>query len=148
MNVAVTALAPGVGMILVAVAGVWYWRRMSGASARWFWIGAALWTVAVLLKVIIALLTNPAAIGTLKSHLPYGLYVAAAGLYLGIESSLCEIGLTLVAGMRWKELGRDAGRAIAVGVGAGAFEALLHLCGGSSWHSRFLPLSASRCSGG
>jgi hypothetical protein len=27
--------------------------------------------------------------------------------------------------LRWKDLGRDAGRAIAVGVGAGAFEALL-----------------------
>lgn len=112
-------------MILVAVAAVWYWRRASAASARWFWIGAGLWTVAVLVKVIIALLTNPAAIGMLKSHLPHGLYLAGAGLYLGIESSLCEIGLTLVAGMRWKELGRDAGRAIAVGVGAGAFEALL-----------------------
>src|SRR5262249_43032502 len=32
---------------------------------------------------------------------------------------------TLLAGLIWKELGRDARRAIAVGVGAGAFEALL-----------------------
>jgi len=66
-----------------------------------------------------------AVIGFLKSHLPYAFYVPVGGLHLGIESSACEIGLTLLAGMRWRQLGRDAGRAIAVGVGAGAFEALL-----------------------
>jgi hypothetical protein len=55
MNVAVTALAPGVGIMLVAIAAVWYWRRASGVTARWFWIGAGLWTVAVLAKVVIAL---------------------------------------------------------------------------------------------
>jgi len=125
MNTAVSALASGVGMILVAIAAVWYWRRESEASARWYWVGAGLWTVAVLVKVIIALLTNPAIFSTLNRHLRFALFVAAAGLFLGIQSSLCEIGLTLLAGMRWKELGRDAGRAIAVGVGAGAFEAFL-----------------------
>ncbi len=137
MNVAVTALVPGIGMVLVALAAVWYWRRVSGASARWFWVGAGLWTVAVLVKVVIALLTNPSVFGTLKGHLPFAWFVAVGGLFLGIQSSLCEIGLTLLAGMRWKELGRDAGRATAVGVGAGAFEALLlglaALAGTAAW---------------
>jgi hypothetical protein len=55
MSVAVTALAPGVGIMLVAIAAVWYWWRASGVTARWFWIGAGLWTVAVLAKVVIAL---------------------------------------------------------------------------------------------
>jgi hypothetical protein len=35
------------------------------------------------------------------------------------------IGFTLLAVLIWHQLGRDAGRAIAIGVGAGAFEALL-----------------------
>ncbi len=125
MSLAVTSLLPGVGMILVAVAAAWYWRHVAGASARWFWIGAGLWTVAVLAKVVISLLSSPVVIGSLKSHLPYLLFVVAGGLYLGVQSSVCEIGLTLLAGLRWRQLGRDSGRAIAVGVGAGAFEALL-----------------------
>jgi hypothetical protein len=126
MSLALGALSSGVGMILVAVGAVWYWRRVAaGASARWYWIGAGLWTVAVLVKVLVALFSNPVVIGFLKSRLPTPAVVAAGGFYLGVQSSVCEIGLTLLAGLLWRELGRDAGRAIAVGIGAGAFEALL-----------------------
>jgi hypothetical protein len=125
MSLSFAPLASGVGMILVAVGAAWYWRRVSGAPARWFWIGAGLWTVAVLAKAIIALVSNAVVIGFLKSRLSHVPYVAAGGLFIGIESSVCEIGLTLLAAMRWRQLGHDAGRAIAVGVGAGAFEALL-----------------------
>jgi hypothetical protein len=112
-------------MMLVAVVAVWYWHRVAGVSARWYGIGAGLWTVAVLVKVLIGFVSNPIVIGFLKSRLPHALFVAAGGFYLGVESSVCEIGLTLLAGLLWKELGRDARRAIATGVGAGAFEALL-----------------------
>jgi hypothetical protein len=112
-------------MMLVAVAAVWYWRRASRTRFRWFWLGAGLWTVAVLAKVVIALFTNPPVIGFLKDRLAHWSFVVAGGLYLGIQSSLCEIGLTWLAALRWKQIGRDAGRAIAVGVGAGAFEAFL-----------------------
>jgi hypothetical protein len=125
MSLAIAPLASGLGMILVALVAVWSWRRLAGVPARWFWVGAGLWTVAVLVKVVIALLTNPAVLGFLRSHLPHAGFVAVGGLYLGMESSACEIGLTLLAALRWRQLGHDAGRAIAVGVGAGAFEALL-----------------------
>jgi hypothetical protein len=125
MSLATASLASGLGMILVAIIAVWSWRRLTGVPARWFWVGAGLWSVAVLVKVVIALPTNPAVLGYLRSHLPHAAFVAVGGLYIGMESSACEIGLTLLAALRWNQLGRDAGRAIAVGVGAGAFEALL-----------------------
>ena len=61
----------------------------------------------------------------LKHHLPYASFVAASGVFIGVESSVCEIGVTLLAVSIWRQLGRDAGRAIAIGVGAGAWEAFL-----------------------
>jgi hypothetical protein len=117
--------ASALGMMLVAVVAVVFWRRKSHAAFRWFWIGAGLWTVAVAVKVGVALLSNKAVIGLLKAHLSDSLLLACGGLFAGIESSLCEIGLTLLAVLIWRQLGKEAGRAIAVGVGAGAFEAFL-----------------------
>jgi hypothetical protein len=99
-----TALLPGIGMMLVAIAAVWYWRGASGAPFRWFWLGAGLWAVAVLAKVVIALFTNPLAIGLLRDRLSHWPFVLAGGLYLGIQSSVCEIGLTWLAGLRWKQI--------------------------------------------
>jgi len=119
------ALVPGLGMILVAAVAVIYWRRASGARFRWFWIGAGLWTVAVAVKVAAALATSAAVIGWLKDCLPYPLFLVCAGVFGGLQSSLCEMGFTLLAVWIWRVLGRDAGRAIAIGVGAGAFEAML-----------------------
>ncbi len=119
------ALVPGLGMILVAAAAVICWRRISRAGFRWFWIGAGLWTIAVAVKVGCALVGNKAVIGLLKDNLPYPLLVVCGGLFVGLQSSLCEIGFTLLAVWIWRVLGRDAGRAIALGVGAGAFEAML-----------------------
>jgi hypothetical protein len=119
------AIVSATGMMLVAVVAVYYWRRVSAAQFRWFWIGVGLWTVAVAVKLIWAMATHKAIIGFLKQHLSSPLLVASGGLYLGIQSSLCEIGLTLLAVVIWRQLGREAGRAIAIGVGAGAFEAFL-----------------------
>jgi hypothetical protein len=137
VNLAVAAMASGIGMIAVALAAVWYWRWVSGAQFRWFWVGAGLWTVAVAIKVVVSVLSNPLVVGFLLKRLPFPAYLAAGGAYIGIESSLCEIGLTLLAGFWWKQLGRDAGRAVAVGVGAGAFEAfvlgLASLAGIAAW---------------
>lgn len=77
------------------------------------------------LKFVCALLTNPAVIGFFQKNLAYPLYVLGGGLYLGIQSSLFEIGLTLLAVLLWRQLGRDTDRAIGIGLGAGAFEAIM-----------------------
>lgn len=123
-NVAIS-LIPAVGMMMVASAAVIYWYHVSKLQPRWFWVGAGLWTVAMALKIVCSLLTNKAAIGFMKESLSYPLMVLGGGLFLGIQSSLFEIGLTLLAVLIWRQLGRDATRAIGIGTGAGAFEALL-----------------------
>jgi len=112
-------------MLLVAAIAVLFWRYVSKADWKWFWIGAGLWIVAVIIKRVIGLSINAAVIGWLKYHLPYASFVAASGVFIGVESCVCEIGATLIAVSVWRQLGRDAGRAIAIGVGAGAFEAFL-----------------------
>lgn len=119
------SLVSPVGMIIVAAVSVIWFRRVTRAPYRWLWIGAVLWTVAVALKFAIAIPLNGPVVLFLKNHLAYGAYVAVGGLFIGLESSLTEIGLTLVAVMIWKQFGRDAGKAIGIGLGAGAFEALL-----------------------
>lgn len=116
--------ASGFGMMIVAVIAVLMWRRIARAQARWYWVGAALWTIAVVLKIVCALFSNELVLNTLKG-LPHPLYVASGALFVGVQSSVFEMGLTLLAVLIWRQLGRDAGRAITVGVGAGAFEAFL-----------------------
>ncbi len=119
---------PGLGMLLVSVLAVVVWRRASGAEFKWFWAGAGLWAVAVALKVAFALFANRAAAGVLRKVLPRVLFPAGVGVYLGVVSAVFEVGLTCLAGLRWRQLGRDRSRAVAVGVGAGSFEALLLGC--------------------
>lgn len=119
-----TALA-GLAMVLIAAGASIGWKVISYAQWRWFWIGAGLWAVAVAIKVALALAINEPITSWFKQNLSYPAFIAATGFYLGVLSSACEIGLTILAVAVWRQLGRDAGRAIAIGVGAGAFEAFL-----------------------
>jgi len=114
----------GTSMMIVAVVAVLFWWRIARAQAKWYWIGAGLWAVAVAMKIICAVLSTKVVLGTLKG-LPHPLYVALGGLVAGVQSSVFEMGITLLAVLIWRQLGRDASRAITIGVGAGAFEAFL-----------------------
>ncbi|MBN1254572.1 MAG: YhfC family intramembrane metalloprotease [Deltaproteobacteria bacterium] len=125
MNNVTISIIPAVGMMIVASAAVIYWRRVSKLQFRWFWLGAGLWTIAVALKAACALLTNKAAIVFMSEILSYPLLILGGGLFIGFQSSFFEIGLTLLAVLIWHQIGRDANRAIGIGIGVGAFEAML-----------------------
>lgn len=116
---------PGLGMIAVAIGIATAWRRSSRIQFRWLFIGAGLWTVAVGLKIVSALLLGKPTMAFLKESLSNSFQIVIGGLFVGIHSSIYEIGLTFLAVIIWRQLGRDGKRAIAIGVGAGAFEALV-----------------------
>jgi uncharacterized membrane protein YhfC len=118
-------LITGPAMILVALASVFYWRARSKAFWRWFWIGAAVWTVGVALKIGCALLANGPVLKALKQSLPPVAYSLTSAVYIGLLTGIFEIGVTLAAALLWRKMAADAPRAVAVGVGAGAFEALV-----------------------
>jgi uncharacterized membrane protein YhfC len=125
------ALAGAAGMLLVALAAVAYWRRRTGVAWRWFWAGAAVWAVAVAVKFAIAVPLNAPLLGALARSLPRWAYLAAGSVYGGLMTGVTEVLFTLIAALLWRRWASTAARAVAVGVGAGAFEAaLLAVAGG------------------
>jgi len=119
------ALVSALGMVMVAVAAVAVVRRMYRPAYRWFWVGAALWTVAVVPKLIVGALITVPMLTRLNSLLPFQVYVVAGGVCMGVLSAVFEMGVTIGAGLIWRRLGRDVPVAVGIGAGAGAFEALL-----------------------
>lgn len=112
-------------MILIAAAFVWFWRRRSGVAWRWFWVGAALWTVAVLAKFSIAIPFNRPILEGLKASLPHWAYLTTGTVYGGVMTGITEILFVLIAALIWRQMAATADRAVAIGIGAGAFEAAL-----------------------
>jgi len=117
-------LASGALMILVAVAFVWFWRRR-GVPWRWFWVGAGLWLVAVAVKFAIAVPLNPTILQGLKASLPHWAYLTTGTIYGGVMTGITEVLFVLIAALIWRQMAATADRGVAVGVGAGAFEAAL-----------------------
>jgi uncharacterized membrane protein YhfC len=113
----------GALMMLVALAAAFGWWFHSRVQWRWFWAGAGIWTVGVALKFAVALALNPILFG--KSGHPVGLNLCIGSVYCGLMTGVFEIGITLAAALVWRRLAAEPARAVAVGVGAGAFEALL-----------------------
>ncbi len=118
-------IASALAMMIVAGASVWFCRRWTHAPWRWFWVGAALWTVAVAVKFAIAIPLNHPLLSGLKSSLPYWAYLSLGSIYGGALTGVTEVLFTYIAGLRWRQMAATADRAVAVGAGAGAFEAAL-----------------------
>ncbi len=116
-------VASGALMMLVALVAVFFWKFKSRVQWRWFWAGAAIWTVGVALKFAVALPLNPIFFAAMKFSAGWNLGLGSA--YLGLLTGIFEIGVTLAAALIWRRLAADPARALAVGLGAGAFEALL-----------------------
>jgi len=126
----VPALAPlyaqsvsGGLMMVVALAAVVAWRLHSRVQWRWIWAGAGIWTVGVIFKFAVAIPLNPLFVH--KGGPVTGWQLLAGSIYCGLLTGIFEIGVTLGAALIWRRLAAEPKRAVAVGLGAGAFEALL-----------------------
>ena len=117
-------MASGALMLLVgfgtALAAKWIWQ----IQLRWLWCGALLWAVAVAAKGLIAALTLGSLLVALRNHLPDSVYLALGSVYIGLLTGITEPVVTLAAGLLWRQLTFDARRAVGIGLGAGAFEAV------------------------
>lgn len=118
-------LLSGSLMILVGVAFVFGWKAWSHTQWRWFLAGAAIWTGGVALKFLCAYFLNEPTLDALKASLPHVAYVVAGSVSMGLYTGVFEIGITLLACLVWKSMSREPNRAVAVGIGAGGFEAVL-----------------------
>jgi hypothetical protein len=111
-------------MILVglgtAVVAKWIWR----IQLRWLCCGALLWAIAVEAKRFIYGLLNQPSLGTFQDHLPNSMQLALGSVYIGLLTGITEPVVTLAAGLLWRQLAYDARRAVGIGFGAGAFEAV------------------------
>ena len=121
--------ATGPLMMLVALAFVVAWKRRTHVKLRWFWAGAGVWTLGVALKIVCALALNEKLLDLLEKVLPHALYVVLASSYIGLLTGVFEIGVTLACALLWKRMAADPDRAVAIGIGAGAFEAFVLGCG-------------------
>lgn len=112
------------GMIVVAIIAILFYRKRSRAAYMFFAFGGAVWAAAIGLKVVLDLTVTPAISNSLYTSFDPGGYLVAIGLYVGLRTGFFECGFTYIALRgRWLE-GITLRDAMAFGVGFGATEAL------------------------
>ena len=114
----------GALMVLVGLITASLAKRVWEIQLKWLGCGALLWATAVGVKFLLAALLNRPVLLTLKGHLTYPLFLVAGASYIGLLTGLTEVLITLAAGLRWRQMTDDARRAIGIGLGAGAMEAI------------------------
>lgn len=118
-------LVSGPAMIAAALAFVMVWAARSHVKLRWFWAGAGIWAAGIALKFVWATLANEAIFDATKNVLSRNAHVAVGSVYIGALTGVFEIGATLLAALVWRRIAASGERAVAIGIGAGAFEALV-----------------------
>lgn len=118
-------LVSGVLTLVLGFTFVLLVRLVSAVPMRWFLAGAAIWGLGVTLKLAWAAGLNRPILAFLEASVPRAVYLIVGSLYIGLLTGVFEIGITLAAALIWRSLRREASRAVAVGAGAGAVEAIL-----------------------
>lgn len=115
----------GTLMMTVGLGSALLWRWWAEVTLRWFWAGAGIWTLGVLLKFAAAFALNRIVLRGLQTSFPQPVYWALGALYLGLLTGVFEVGVTLLVARTWPRMAQTEERAVAVGLGAGGLEALM-----------------------
>lgn len=115
----------GIGMMLVGLLPVLWWRYRTLVSWRYFLWGAGVWVVVIAVKVALDLTVTPLLVGWLM-----GIYTALgiaviSGAYVGLRTGLLESGLTYFVVLKEKLKRMNFQQAVAFGLAFGAAEAFI-----------------------
>ena len=113
-----------IGMILVGVVAVLWWKSKKKVGWKYFGFGALVWIIAISLKLVMDLtITQPIA-AWLNSYSIVAL-IARIGLYVGLRTGFFESGLSYLAVAKTRFRKMDLKHAMAFGIGFGSIEAIL-----------------------
>lgn len=118
-------LLSGIGMMLVAIIAVLYWKRKTKTALRYFLYGSALWVVAILAKIAMNLTVTGPLYYILRDSYSEAVFISLLGLYVGLQTGLFESGLSYIAVLKTKLRKMNFNEAVAFGIGFGALEAFL-----------------------
>jgi hypothetical protein len=119
------ALISGCLMMLLAATTVVVVRRLYVPAYRWFLGRRCRLDCRRRPKLILGAFVTVPMLKVFLPLFPFSVYKIVGGLCMGLFSAIFEMGATIAAVVIWRQLGRDLPRAVAIGAGAGAFEALL-----------------------
>ncbi|HEC81825.1 MAG TPA: YhfC family intramembrane metalloprotease [Thermoplasmatales archaeon] len=114
----------GIGMILVGFVPAIWWFNKKKVSARYFFLGALVWFIAITPKIIMDVTVTP----PLNSYLTnFGtmFFAVTLGLYVGLRTGLFESGFIYLVGLKTKLKHVAFDEAVAFGLGFGGVEAVL-----------------------
>lgn len=117
--------AGGVLMLLVGLAAGMGWWWFTGVQFRWMALGGGLWLAGLVLKGAFSMVSAGPVMEWLEANLPHAAHIAAASLYVGIQSSVFEIGAVILLACYLRSMAKTPIRALSIGLGAGALEAVL-----------------------
>ncbi len=115
----------GIGMMLVGLMPILWWRYRTLVPWRDFWYGAGIWAVAISIKLLMDVTITPLMVRWLGG-IYTGIGIAILmGAYVGLRTGFLESGLTYIFAIKKKLKGYDFQQAVAFGLGFGGSEAFL-----------------------
>ncbi len=116
-------LLSGLGMMLVGIAPVLWWRYRTLVPWKDFWLGVVLWMAAIGTKIVMDLTVTGPFLNTMGGiYTTFGIAIIS-GAYVGLRTGILESGLTYIAGIKSRIKKFDFEQAVALGLAFGCAEA-------------------------
>ena len=113
------------GAIIVGILLITVWKIRSDVNIKYFLLGGLIWGIAIVPKIAMDYMVTLKLSSWAKST--YGItgMLIILGIYIGLRTGLFECGFTFLVFSRTSLKNASLKEAIALGVGFGAFEAIL-----------------------